>query len=241
MGNLLHIYLSIQTLQLPSLDHLQSFLKQLILSHLFDALSLHLGDLASLELHYEILGTLVRRMARPVRIGRGEPGQTYVEVGCALRRHLTDAEVEFLGLPLPPLRADVPGDDMPAGEAGDPERPVVDSALSVVVCASENVEATPFAAAAEVVDRHGARAFVPHVSDLPLLPERPGVSGLLTAIAQAYGSDPWVVLMREGQPVWSGAARFQSVELGPKSGRVDLQIAFSRALTAPERSRLHLS
>ena len=233
VGALLHIPLS--ELGLPATASL---------SHVAHETTAILGDLASLELHYEVLGTLVRRMARPVRIGRREPGQEFVEVGCALRRSLTDAEVEFLGLPLPPLLSDIPDPDadadLPVSEPFVGERPVRDAPLSVVVCASENAEATPFAAAAELVDRHGARACVPHVSDLPLLPDRPGVSGLLSAIAQAYGSDPWVVLLREGQPVWSGGARFQSVELGPKTGRVDLQLAFSRSLTAPERSRLRL-
>jgi hypothetical protein len=200
-----------------------------------------LGDLASLEFHYEILGTLVRRMARPVRIGRGASGQTHVEVGCALRRSLTDAEVEFLGLPLPPLLSDLPDLEYEGRDEGDGEmRPALHSPLAVVVCATDNAEATPFAATAELSDRHGAIAYLSHVSDLPLLPDRPGVSGLLTAITQAYGNDPWVVLMREGQPVWSGAARIESVELGPKTGRVELQLAFSRALTAPERSRLRI-
>ena len=214
------------------------------LSHVAHETTSVLGDLLSLELHYEILGTLVRRMARPVRIGRGAPSQNYVEVGCALRRSLTDAEVEFLGLPLPPLLSDLPDPEARSTGADTEfveERPAAESALAVIICAINNQEAPPFAASAELVDAGGARAVVPHVSSLPLLPDRPGVSGLLTSIAQAYGSDPWVVLMRGGQPVWSGNAHIQSVELGPKTGRVELQLAFSRSLTAPERSRLRLA
>jgi len=202
-----------------------------------------LGEMATLELHYEILGNLVKRAGRPVRIGRCEAGQAFVEIGCAFGRSLTDNEVEFLGIALPPVKSEVAPDDAGAlvpvpTSARHRSKPAVDSPLSVVVCAPANGEAIPFAAAAEVVDRYGAHATLDHISALPILPERPGVSGLLTALANTYGNDPWVVLMREGQPVWSGGARLQAVELGPDTGRVDLQLGFSRSLTVPERTRL---
>ena len=61
------------------------------------------------------------------------------------------------------------------------------------------------------------------------------------ADAKLFNNATLVVLMRDGQPVWAGHAHIQSVELGPKTGRVDLQLAFSRNLTAPERSRLRLA
>lgn len=209
------------------------------LSRVADETTSALGDLAALELHYEILGALVQRMARPVRIGRGGEGQGFVEVGCAFRRCLEDAEVEFLGLPLPPLAME--GSDGESEEAGEPERPAIESPLSVVVCAAPGGDpVTPFAAHAELMDEYGAHAVVSHVSELPILPDRPGVSGLLNTLANTYGSDPWVVLLRQGHPVWSGTARLQSVELGPTSGRVDLHLEFSRALTAPERSRMQV-
>ena len=205
-----------------------------------------LGDLTLLELHYEVLGALVRRMARPMRIGRGNQGQAFVEVGLAFRRALKGAEVEFLGLALPPLAKGVSADDLEKGLASPAtsarsDRPALESPFALVVCATSNEEAMPFAASARSVDRYGAHAILEHVSELPVLPERPGVSGLLTALARTYGSDPWVVLLRQGQPVWSGMARLQAVELAPFSGRVDLQLAFSRTLTVPERSRMQLT
>jgi len=210
------------------------------LSRVADETTSALGDLAALELHYEILGALVQRMARPVRIGRGGEGQGFVEVGCAFRRVLEDAEVEFLGLPLPPLGEDSQdGDFQDEAEGSEPQRPAVESPLSIVVCAAPGGELVPpFAAQAELMDAYGAHATVSHVSHIPILPDRPGVSGLLNTLANTYGSDPWVVLMRQGHPVWSGTARLQSVELGPRSGRVDLHLQFSRALTVPEQSRL---
>ena len=215
------------------------------LTHVAQETTSVLGDLASLELHYEILGTLVRRMARPVRLGRGAEGQAYVEVGCALNRSLTESEVEFLGLPLPPLQdappaEDTPEEDLDPASKSTRRRVALESPLALVVCANANQEAPPFAVGAETVDRLGAHVVAQHLSELPFLPERPGVSGLLSAMTKAYGHEPWVVLMREGAPVWSGTAHLETVELGPKTGRVDMQLSFSRALTVSEQARLRL-
>jgi hypothetical protein len=207
-----------------------------------------LGNLVSIELHYEIIGTLVRRTVRPVRIGRGHMGQDFVEVGCALRNPLTDAEVEFLGLPLPPLlnaevapRMQLGMNQLEPAEGLSDRRPLVDSPLSLVLCAAPELDAPPMAAPAEAVDRYGARGVLEDASQLPILPEGKDVSAVLTAMAEAYGCDPWVLLVREGQPIWSGSARLQAVEMGTEDNRIEVQVAFARSLSVPERRRLQLS
>ena len=60
-----------------------------------------LGEVVVADLNHKILGNLVRRSLRVVRLARPADIPTVVDVGCMLRVPLSDDEVGALGLVLP--------------------------------------------------------------------------------------------------------------------------------------------
>ncbi len=195
-----------------------------------------LGDIVRLDVHYEILGTLIQRDARPVRIGRAHLGQDFIEVGLDLMVPISDMEVEFLGLPLPSVRDDEPATWLPAQsiETSSGNTPP----LTVVLCNEADDRTPPLRVVPQHLDRQGARADLGPANRLPVLPEQMGAAGVLQMLAETYGGEPRTVIMLRGEPVWSGAARFSAVEVCPYDQSVRLQLSFAHDLTPRATQKL---
>ncbi len=195
-----------------------------------------LGDLVRLDLHYEILGSLVRRSARPVRLGCAFEGQDHLEVGFDLLEVITDMEADLLGLPLPPLRPDAPATWLPqpalsvSANARD--------AVSVVLCNETDDRTPPLQIVPHQIDHVGARADLGPAGCLPRLPEHRGAAGVLAMLAETYGGAPLSVVLVRGEPVWSGAARFAAVEVSPEDHHVRVHLRFAHALGKHASARL---
>jgi len=194
-----------------------------------------LSELVRLDLHYEILGALIRRTARPVRLGLAHAGQDHVEVGFDLLEVITDMEADLLGLPLPSLRPDAPATWLPeslsvSANAAD--------AVTIVLCNASDDRAPPLQVVPHQIDRAGARADLGPAEQLRRLPEARGVGGVLAMLAETYGGAPLSVVLVGGEPVWSGAARFAAVEVRPHDHRVRVQLDFAHGLSRQASERI---
>lgn len=195
-----------------------------------------LGDLATAEFRYDALGGLVCRTLRMVRIADTGPESQWVEVGCALRRPLRDEEANVLSLPLPPLRFHPALDVDPTEEVGADEHPARE--IRVVLCAEPGHHARPMAAKAVQLSAAGVRAVLDDLRPLPGRASGRGLGTILSALSDSYGVTPWVLLMRNGLPLWSGSARIQMVETSALNGDLNVQLDFVRDLSVPELAGL---
>jgi len=206
------------------------------LADLGRATTMILGDLVRADLHYEVLGPLVQHAARPVRLGRALRGQEYVELGLDFTEPITDMEAQALGIDLPALRDDaeatwIPQPAVSRSTNGSP-------AVTVVVCNERDASAPPLRIVPMDIDRHGLRADLGAVTQLPVLPEDRGAGGVLAMLADTYGGEPTSVLLIDSEPVWSGPIRFSAVEVCPYNHTVRLQVSFAHLLT--ERAMMRL-
>ncbi len=197
-----------------------------------------LGDVITVDLHHEILGNLIQRTARPIRVGRAHPNQDYIEIGIDLLKPLSDMEVEFLGMPLPPLfhEVDVTWEPPASTESlgGDARE------VTVVFCPADERGTRPLRIVPAQLDADGARANLGPVDCLPLAVDGHGAADVLTALAEVYGAEPNSLIFVDAQPVWSGASRLQAVEVGAQDREVRLQVGFPQRLSAEARARLAL-
>ncbi len=189
-----------------------------------------LGDVVVASFHYELLGTLVSKGLRLVRVGRADTRGDFVEIGCTLRTALTDEEVGFLGLDLPAGGhfVDTESDEDTQAEPDDQDR-----GTSAIVCAGRDRQATPFCASFEEVE--DGMCLTVDRRRLPVLPERHDAGTLLGALIDAYGQEVFVVLLRGMRPFWSGTAVMQAVDL-LRGGDVALHLA-PRSVEAMMTSR----
>jgi hypothetical protein len=198
-----------------------------------------LGDRVSVELHHHALGNLVQRVARPVRFGRGDPTQAFVEVGLDLLEPLTDMEAEFMGLPLPPLFAAQTSERWSPRPSRTRTGNHAHRHVTVVLCAQDD-SSPPLRAVPARLDACGVDVELGRAEKLPLFVEKPGAASVMAALAEAYGSEPRSVLMFDAQPVWSGTARLEAVDLCPRFHDVTLQMGFPRPMSPGARARLGL-
>jgi hypothetical protein len=197
-----------------------------------------LGDMVTVDLHHEVLGNLIQRTARPIRVGRAHPNQDYIEIGIDLLKPLTDMEVEFLGVPLPPLFHDVDVTWEPPATTeslgGESQE------VTVVFRAPDEYRTPPLRVVPAQLDADGACANLGPVERLPLTVDGHGAADVLTALADVYGAEPNALIFVDAQPVWSGAARLQAVEVGAQDRHVRLQVGFPERLSAAVREKLCL-
>ncbi|MDJ0974945.1 MAG: PilZ domain-containing protein [Planctomycetota bacterium] len=70
---------------------------------LTQALEQMLGATFMADLHHEMLGQLIRKKLRTVRVGEVDPDADLLEVGCSFEEPLRDEETVMLGIGLPPV------------------------------------------------------------------------------------------------------------------------------------------
>ena len=194
-----------------------------------------LGDHIRVDLHHEILGALIQRTARMIRVARRDLSGDVLEVGIDLLKPLSDMEVDFLGLPLPPLFHEVDVTWEPRGTPAEPRD------LAVVFCAEDETRAPPLRILPAYLDAEGARADLGRLENLPLLVDGLGAADVLTALADVYGAEPRAVIFSNALPVWSGTARLEAVEVSAQHRRVKLEVGFPRRLPPGARERLGLA
>jgi hypothetical protein len=193
-----------------------------------------LGEVATAEFRYDVLGALVSRTMRLVRIGRTDPEGRWVEIGCALRRPISNDEAAVLGLDLPPLQFHPAVSARRELEAAAASLGDEGTDLRLVLCPEPGRHARPLTARAVEISSAGVNAVCEDLESLPARVADRRVGAVLSAITEAYGAAPTVVLMRDGRPVWSGGARIEMVEMSAADGHVHLQVKFAQDLGVPE-------
>jgi hypothetical protein len=195
-----------------------------------------LGEVVTIELHYEALGNLISHTARPMRMSRALPGQEFLEIGLDLTKPLSNMETEFLGIALPPLfhEVDLTWEPEDSNEEASASR----ADVAVVICSADDDVSPPLRVRPSHLSADGVRANLGPVENLPMLVDGGTAADVLTALADGYGGEPQVVIFADDKPVWSGASRLQALEVCPWDGRAKLQMAFPQRLPACARARL---
>jgi len=110
--------------------------------------------------------------------------------------------------------------------------------VTVVLCNASDDRTPPLQVVPQQIDRAGARADLGPAEKLPRLPEALGAAGVLAMLAETYGGAPLSVVFVDGEPVWSGAARFAAVEVRPQDRRVRVQLDFAHGLSRQASERI---
>jgi YD repeat-containing protein len=189
-----------------------------------------LGERATAEFRYDTLGRLICRTVRLVRLAGAPVGDGSVLVGCAMPRALTDEEAGILQLSLPPFLGLQP-EEQPA--AGDPAQEI-----GVVLCSAHATPVRPLLGTARELSAQGMRALCQDLRPLSSRTAERGVGALVGTLERGYGTLPTVVLMREGRPRWSGAARIRTAEFDADRDGLDLQLEFAALLSVPDMASL---
>lgn len=201
------------------------------------ALEALLAETLAAEFCYDQIGPLVRRALRPVRIARVDGGAGAVELGCALRSPLSDAEVEILGVEVPPAVAE------PA-EAAGPRLANAAGPWTAYLSAAAGREAPPLCSRRAGADP-GSGAFrleFPDARRLPLDRHGHAPGQLMLGLVEAYGEEPGLLVLGAGVPLWGGTARLEGLEVrGEAPPEVLLSLRPGRPLTEAERLRLGLA
>lgn len=194
------------------------------------ALNQRLGPIVVAELHYQLLGALVRKGLRLVRIALPSDDPEHVELGFEFSSVITEEEATFLGVPLPEI---LEGAEVPESE-GEPAAP-----LCVYLCPTGNpTDVVPLLAP---VVTCSDRSMVVRITDprgLPLRHFGDDVGGRFEAVAAAYGSRTQVLVVHGARPVWFGEADLQSVERPTQRGGFDIELVFDPDGGLPKRLRL---
>lgn len=166
------------------------------------------------DLHYEMLGPLIRKQLQIVRLGQSamEPA---VELGCVFDVPLTDDESSMLGLGLPELGVTTPGayravpGPQRRGAEDDDSAPSAPRAYDAYVHPTEGLGAEPLAG-----ETHGMQEFEA-VVQAPLAPSLAcaDVPSLTVALSETYGPEPILEILDGLRMVWSGRADIRHVEV----------------------------
>ena len=179
-----------------------------------------LGPVVVAEFHYEVLGALVRKGLRLVRMALPVDDPGHIELGFEFSHAMTEEETSFLGVDLPGVEehAEVPDAEI------EPAAP-----LCVYLCPAEDaVDVVPLLAP---VVHHGDTSMVVRVGNprcLPLMPMREDVGGRFEVMAAAYGSRARLLVVHGARPVWFGEASVQAVYRPTARGGFDVELVFDR-------------
>jgi len=212
------------------------------------------------QFHPEMLGPLVQRRIRPVRLERVDRGLPTVEIGCLLDAPLTNADAAALGVVLPEsgetveeaqdrLRAEAPRHHAPriAPSAKSDAWPSLAEALAreaqdreallfrVYMSPIERPGRRPLVGYAEDIAPNAMHIFVPDRRDLQLDAPATSVQEITQAFCAVWG-ERHVLGLADGETrIWSGHARLAGVEIPKESpDALRLHMAFERSLKPNE-------
>ena len=185
-----------------------------------EAVAIKLGNRVVATLNPEVLGMLVQRVLRIVRIGRPKNQPAFVDLGCTLRSPLFDEEVDALGVELPERQ--LPTGVREARHAFDD--------LNRRRRASAGADLPRTNAIAYLSPAKGRRGVPMRATDVACTPtgvvlrfgNRRGhalgvqdrdPSATFNRLVHQYGLDPSLFIVENHRPVWSGPARLRAVEI----------------------------
>ena len=191
------------------------------------------GDVVVADLNHTLLGTLVRRSLRVVRLARPADVPTSVDIGCMLRVPLSDDEVGALGLVLPDQQ--LPKGVYTAHEVfarlkrkkrsgEDGETPEA----MAFVSANENGSAPPVRASNAAFTDRGVLLHLDRHAGATLGTRSRDASAMFDRFVQAYGTNVNLLLVRNQRPLWSGTVSLRAVEVDPLRDEVYLEFATAK-------------
>jgi len=194
-----------------------------------------LGDHFLADLHCEMLGPLVRKRMRPIRLGHVDTKQGDLEIGCVFTEALTDEEATMLGIGLPPVGVTSVAEfrDVPApmrrstdqeGQLSQPRPEGHEGFLHP----SEGCHAEPLVGRTDGVLEKVALLRL-GLADLPseAVPE---VIPLMSFMSDGFGLTPRLEILDGLHMVWSGPVEIQTIEItGRRVGELHVTL---RAVSA---------
>ena len=210
-----------------------------------------IGQVFGADLHYELLGSALRKTMHAVRIGQRDWESPDVDLGCKLTEVLTDEESALLGLELPPLtgRSLHQTDDyLLFGEDGEDPRDAVlghpePHRLRTTIHPEPNKHAPPIQTHTRGLTEEGAVLHVPDIGQLGIGDVKRDLLSIVIALGEAYGANTSLEIAEDDRSLWSGPIRIDEVEW-PASGQGNellLMVAFGRTLEDADRERLGLN
>lgn len=177
-----------------------------------------LGKSFQADLHHEMLGPLVRKRIRVMRVGNVDPDADFVEIGGRFDEPLTDDETVMLGVGLPPVGVtavaafqNVPAPtrrgDEGAGLAGKP-RP---KGYEGILHPSDGYITEPLVGSTEGVLGVDCLLAIP----IERIPGGYGADqlALLVALGNSFGPTPRLEVLDGLHMVWKGGVQLVELEL----------------------------
>lgn len=202
----------------------------------------------SAELHYEMLGPLVRKTLEPSRIAKLDWEQSDVEVGCHMQEPLSDEEVGMLGVPLPAIgERETPEGMVIAGpQRRTPQLGVVgqngngesDEPFTAWLYPEPGKCGQPLRTETLSLTRGMAILGVSDGSREPL--EELGVSEVIQKLDADYGTAILLRIVDGPDDVWAGPAELQEVDVLAPENEIRLGVSFGRELRSEELGRMGL-
>lgn len=209
-----------------------------------------LGDTFYGELHYEMLGPLVKRNLKPTRIAKRDWEHTDIEIGCSFDRPLTGEESGMLGVALPAIGCDDRALELEGagplrrkpGERPEPRGPRLNRPEPAGYTAY--LYPAPGKTAKPLVTR--TRSLTRGMAILDITPGQgwestgPAVSDVIMSFDEAYGTAVLIRIVDGEDDLWAGPAEVKEVDVVPGSVAIKLGLTFCRELRAEELGRLGL-
>jgi hypothetical protein len=218
------------------------------LSGVAKRLDQRLGEACVGEFHWQVLGSLVRKVLRVVRVVRVTEDKALVDLGCELRVPLDTLESEALGVDLPPLTAAwtatawnsvPPPEPAPLAEVPAGEGEVAPAQRRRAILMPPRARGrTPLRGQSPEVTGDGIVLTLDESVRLALQVDRQDATALLLAFDERYGSEHEVLLLEGDEPIWSGAARVTGLEHRRSAHKMMLTLSLPEPLSADELSRL---
>lgn len=198
--------------------------EQVDVASLAHAVEQVLGQAFQADLHFEMLGPLVRKRLSVVRVGQVDVDGDSLSVGCRFAEALNDDEAMMLGVGLPPIGVTAVSAfrDVPAprhrnepdlgGTAGPRPR-----AYEGILHACTGFTAEPLVGSTDGVAEGSVILAVP-VDTIPGATSS-FVSTVIETVRGAYGPQPRLEVLDGLHMVWAGETSLQEIELpGRASG-----------------------
>ncbi len=216
-----------------------------------------LGDTFSADLHHKLLGNLVQKRLRPIRIGQRDWVTSDVELGCRIDAGISDDEAGMLGLVLPlvgtgevpetlagiapsvrepelaPAAADVATIELSAAElVRELEAAPTPGERRFFLEGRADAHRLPFRVELDGVTAEGAVLRIPDLTALDLDGDVSDVTRFVIAFDEAYGTEITLQALAGSTDLWKGRVQLREVELPPRlEGSAVLTVAFERELS----------